>query len=263
MIITGSRLRRPRRLRWRSWRAACTSTPPSWRRASAAGCAFRTARRSASPARRGCRPEVGSTRCVPCSGATRRSTTSSCASSRPACSAAVASRRARAGCRSVTSSRAPRRRSPSATWSPRAGSAPPYALLSRHRTLLAGSSLLAVAQRARLVPPRARRLADPRPAAARPPAGVDGGPGYRARRVAVHRMRDGRLAAGDAPGHGGARRSHRRHHPLVVGPGRLLRRAARPRRAGRPGPPPRRTGDGRRCRATRRSSSTRPDAVRR
>ena len=29
-----------------------------------------------------------------------------------------------------------------------------YALLSRHRTLLAGSSLLAVAQRARLVPPR-------------------------------------------------------------------------------------------------------------
>ncbi len=262
MIITGrDYARRPRRLRWRSWRAACTSTPPSWRHASAAASASRTARRSASAVRRGCRPEVGSMRCVPSSGATPRSTTSSCASPRPACSAGVASRRARAGCRTVTSSRRPRRRSPSATWSPRAGSAP--ALRPALPTSDPPRRVVAPRRRPARPPGAAagRRLADPRPAAPWPPAGVDGRPGYRARRVAVHRMRDGRLAAGDAPGHGGTRRRHRRHHPLVVGPGRLLRRPPRARRVGGPGPPPRRTRDGRHAGRLRRCSSTRPDAA--
>ena len=120
-----------------------------------------------------------------------------------------------------------------------------YALLSRHRTLLAGSSLLAVAQRARLVPPRVAGSLTRVPLRRGHRPASTGGAGHRARRVAVHRMRDGRLAAGDAPGHGGTRRRHRRHHPLVVGPGRLLRRPARARRVGGPGPPARRAGDGR------------------
>ena len=70
----------------------------------------------------------------------------------------------------------------------RDGSGSAFSVLGRHRLLLAGSTLLALAQRVRLVPapPRSRRASPLRrgPAAGR----------HRCRRVAVHRMRDGRVA---------------------------------------------------------------------
>ena len=134
-------------------------------------------------------------------------------SSRRACSAGVASRRARAGCRTVTSSRRPRRRSPSATTSRRAGSGRLRDALPTSDPARRVDAARGRPAAARLVPRAGRRLADPPAAAPRSPAGVDRGAGRRTRRVAVHRMRDGRLAAGDAPRHGGARRRDRRDAP--------------------------------------------------
>ena len=69
-----------------------------------------------------------------------------------------------------------------------------FSVLGRHRLLLAGSTLLALAQRVRLVP---ARLGLPRLALRRGRA-----PGcHGSRRVAVHRMRDGRVATRDPPCH--------------------------------------------------------------
>ena len=147
-----------------------------------------------------------------------RPTTSS-SSWRRACSAAAASRRARAACRSGTCMEATR-----ATL----GRAAP------HHAVVAAPGV-----------PGAR----PPPAAARRVVGAGGGPasciwcrsgwvsaalpvrrppplrGYRQRRVAVHRLRDGRVAARRAPRHRDGARRHRRH--VVACPARGLRAAGR------------------------------------
>ena len=83
------------------------------------------------------------------------------------------------------------------------------------------------------------------------------------RRVPVHRVRHGRVAARRPP-----RRAHRdaRRGRAPGSPGtrrRLLRRAARPRRAGAPRRAGSRGASSRRCRATRPSSSTARAAARR
>ncbi|CAA9262462.1 MAG: Glycolate dehydrogenase, iron-sulfur subunit GlcF, partial [uncultured Acidimicrobiales bacterium] len=111
--------------------------------------------------------------------------------------------------------------------------------------------------------PRRRPATAPDPPAPRPPrAAVAVGPptGERVGRVALHRLRDGRLAARRAPcrAAGGGGHGHR-GGPAGQGE-RLLRRTARPRRPARRRPPARRAGDGlhagrradpRRCRGLR------------
>ena len=73
-----------------------------------------------------------------------------------------------------------------------------FRVLGHHRALLAGSTVLAVAQRLRLVP---KRLGLGRlPLRRGPRAGADPF-GGRSRRLAVHRVRDGRVDATDAPQH--------------------------------------------------------------
>ena len=140
----------------------------------------------------------------------------------------------------------------------RAGSDSAFSMLPRHRLLLAGSTLLAVAQRLRLAP---RRLGvGPAPAAARRPA-VDA---HRLRRLAVHRVRDGRVAARDPSQHGaGARRPGRHVRRSRRDVGVVLWRAAHARRTPRRGRGAGAATSWRRCPATRRSSSTRPAAARR
>ncbi len=111
----------------------------------------------------------------------------------------------------------------------------------KHRLLLAGSSVLALAQRLRLVP---RRLG----LAAAPAAAWRGR--HRARpapirRVAVHRLRDGRLDAPHPRGDEAGDRGRRWACVQVPGRrGRLLRRAAHPRRPARRGRRARPEGDG-------------------
>ena len=83
-------------------------------------------------------------------------------------------------------------------------------VLGHHRLLLAGSTLLAVAQRLRLVP---RRLGLPRLPLRRGRRGRRDG----RHRVVVHRVRDGRVDALDAPRHGGSAGGCRRR----TSPGRL------------------------------------------
>ena len=108
----------------------------------------------------------------------------------------------------------------------------------------------------RRAPALAASAAAPRSPAASTPTGD--------RRLAVHRLRDGRLAARHPPGHGGGARRH--SAPRTARPGPAATAAARC--TSTPGSPtearaPGRAGDGRRCPATRRSSSTRPAAARR
>ncbi len=213
------------------------STTTNSRRASRAVCASRTARRSGRPARRRSRRVAVSTRCGPSNGAARRPTTSSCTSWRRACNAAGASRRARAACRSGASWSTPVRRSPTNGSSHRDGSGWRSRCSARHRLLLAGSTLLALAQRVR---PRACPPRSPAPRAAPWPRSAC----HRSRRVAVHRMRDGRVAARDPPRH--RRRDDRRRCDVFAyrGGEAMLRRAPRARRARRCGPPAGAAGDG-------------------
>ena len=132
-------------------------------------------------------------------------------------------------------------------------------VLPRHRLLLAATWVLLVAAAP------APRAAPARPARAVRPLAADAARRRRPTRgrVPLPGLRDGRVAARRAPRrahgdarHGRARRAARRRR-------RLLRRAPHPRRSHRAGPPPGATGRWRRCRATRRSSSTARAAARR
>ena len=99
-----------------------------------------------------------------------------------------------------------------------------FDVLGRHRTLLAGSSI--AGRRPAAAAGAAAGRARPPPAAPRPGRAPD-----RRRRVAVHRLRDGRLDARHAPLDGRADRARRRD---VRRPRRVrcvLRGAARPCRA--------------------------------
>ena len=223
--------------------ACCRSTRTSWSRASRAGSASRTARRTGSPGSRSRRRAAGSRRCARSSSTARpidatfigvdgdvravprlRGRVPVVGAVRPPdgrdtrASLADAPRRT-ASCRSAASP------SGSATRS----CCRATGCCSRSR----GSRWLG--QRLRLVP-----------APVRPPAAVardrcarrctaDGAP----RRVPVHRLRDGRVAARRAPrrAHGHARR--RARGPRLPGPGgdccgalHVARRARSPRRAG-------------------------------
>ncbi len=96
-------------------------------------------------------------------------------------------------------------------------------------------------------------------------AGAPGAPGRddRRRRVAVHRMRDGRVATRDPSQHRHPGRAHRSHGGRARTAGWLLRGTARPRRTPRRGDLAGRARDGVDARRRRRSSSTPPGAARR
>ena len=152
----------------------------------------------------------------------------------------------------------PRRRSPAqhriTPWWQRLG----FRALGHHRLLLVGSTAARASRsELHLVPAAPRALAGCRCAGRRRC-------GRPARRVAVHRLRHGRVAARRPPRDRRGARRGRRHVRRCRAAAALLRRAARPRRAGatRRARWPQR-GDASRCPAMRRSSSTRPAAARR
>ena len=129
-----------------------------------------------------------------------------------------------------------------------------FAVLGRHRLLLAGSTLLALAQRVRLVPRRAglARL----PIRRGPPVRSTGGDVWLFTGCVMDAwMRDTHRAAAALIS------ADRRHLRRLAA--RLLRRPARPRRAGARRPASSPSASCARCPATRRSSSTRPAAARR
>ena len=134
-----------------------------------------------------------------------------------------------------------------------------YRLLGHHRPPGRPQPAGAVAQRCRLVPARLTSPAGAAAAAAAPGAACR----ERRRRLAVHRVRHGRLAAPRPPGGHRGRRGVAAPAWPSPGPGaRLLRRPPRPRRAEPAGPPAGRAGHGVHAGSTPRSWSTRPAAGR-
>ena len=244
-------------------RRSSGSTPRSWSPASAVGCASRTAPPTGSPGSRSRRPEAASPRCGRSTSTARRSTTrssprwtsaSSAGAARPACPSGGAVRPPDGGTRAslrrrCTCARAAAvrrvRRGGRVVRLPRAARPPP-ARWSRSR----GSCWSA--QRLHLVPAAVRRAPDRSRRAA--PSARRRRAGHR-RRLRAARVRDGRLAARRAPRHPARCCGPRAPPDAARCRGRLLRRAARARRPGRPGPGPGPPGDRVDARATRRSSS--------
>ncbi len=180
---------------------------------------------------------VGSMRCAACRTTACRSTPSSSTSWRRACSAEAASRPARATSSSVRSWSRPGRRSLPSGGSRRGGSDSGFGCSAIIGSCSPARRCWPVAQRVRLVP---SRLGLSRAAVAPSTRGhLDG-----RRRLALHRLRDGRVATLDASGD---RRTDRRDRCDVSGArvGRsVLRGAARARRPARRRRRPGCAGDG-------------------